>query len=216
MPVGRPGMGGRGPIRSTRVSRAPFHVVCYGNSLTLGWTSPNNYPAALAALRPQDTVNNVGINNYSTDLMLANFATDVVPLWSGTTKTKVCIWWESVVSMNDNGITPSSEYAKLQSAASLVHSHGALFVVSGSIPNKDPTAYTTANPLLTPQLAALLRADHSWADGWSDLPADSRVQDPDNATYFQDAGSSVSVHLTGLGYTDVVAPAFAAVLSGME
>jgi hypothetical protein len=180
-----------------------FNIACYGNSLTTGNANPNNYPAALAALRPGDTVTNVGSSNQYTDQMLANFTTDVVPLAS-TTKTNVCIWWESIDSMNDFGVTPAQELAKLKSAAALCHSNGWLIVVSGALPNAD----TVGDPATTvPALAALIRADHAWADAWTDMPA-SPIWNVNDGTYYANPGGALNVHLTDYGYRYGVTPFF--------
>lgn len=179
-----------------------LNVVCYGNSLTTGNTSPGNYPAALAAMRPGDTITNLGTGNQYTDQMLSSFTTDVVPLAS-TTKTNVCIWWESVDSIDDHGVTPSQEYAKLKSAAALCHTNGWLIVVSGAIPCTDPPAVQSD----LDALAALLRADHSAFDGFADLPANP-VFDVNSGTIYAAPGGSPNVHLTDFGYTHPVAYGF--------
>lgn len=179
-----------------------FNVVCYGNSLTAGNASPGNYPAALAALRPGDTFTNLGTGNQYTDQMLANFAADVVPLAS-TAKVNVCIWWESVDSINDHGVTPAAEYAKLKSAAALCHANNWLIVVGGAIPCTDPPA----SPADLATMSTLLRGDHSAFDAFADLHANS-VFNVNDAAIYANAGGSPNVHLTDFGYTHPVAAGF--------
>lgn len=186
-----------------------FNVVCYGNSLTSGNASPGNYPAALTAMRPGDTIINLGTGDQFTDQMLANFTTDVVPLAS-TTKTNVCIWWESVDSIDDHGVTPAQEYAKLKTAASTCHSNGWLIVVCGAIPCTDPPSLQSDRDAL----AALLRADHSAFDGYTDLPANPIFNVNDSAIY-ANAGGSPNVHLTDFGYAVPVARGFNDALNGI-
>lgn len=213
-PVGIPGQGGRGTVRVSATQRL-FDIVCYGNSLTLGNGGANTYPAALQslrnALRPGDNVINLGTNNQYTQQMLDNFVADMASISGSLTgKTKVVIWWESIDSMDDHGNSAAAEYSLLQSAATLCHANGWLILVAGAIPCTDPPA----SPSLVTDLAASLRSNHSWADGFCDLEGGYAWNVNDGAVY-SNAGGSPNVHLTDYGYTGIVAPLFHAALTAM-
>ena len=193
----------------------PFHIVCYGNSLTGGWSPSDSYPGALATLRPSDTVVNLGTANQYEDQMRANFVTDVATPYASTPgKTKVCIWWEAVDQYHDHGaITAAQLLAKIQLARDLCHTNGWLFVTGTILANKDPdSTFTSADASFN----TLLRANLTGINGFVDFDTNSHLTDPSNTTYFQDGASSVSVHLKiGGTYGAEVAPMFNAALNAM-
>lgn len=193
----------------------PFHIACYGNSLTSGWGDPGNYPAALATLRPSDTIANVGSSNQYEDQMRANFVTDVVTPYAAAAagKTRVCVWWECVDQYHDHGaITAAQLLTKIQSARDLCHANGLLFVTGTLLANKDPgTTFTAADASFN----TLLRANTTGFNGFFDTDTVTELTDPSNTTWFQDGGSSVSVHLTTTGYTTKLAPLINSALNAM-
>lgn len=164
-------------------------ICCYGNSLTA-------YPDTIAALRPNDTIVGVGSGNQYTAQMLTNFTTDIVPFFDAS-KRNICIFWEGVDSIDDHGVTPSQELAKLKSAATLCHANNYEIIVAGILPCRD----TTGTPEDRAAFNKMLKADHAWADCYTDMAYDLRWNPSDPVYYANWSDPNVSVHLTTTGYT---------------
>ena len=191
----------------------PLHVACYGNSLTGGWSSSDSYPGALATLRPLDTIVNVGSANQYEDQMRSNFVADVVTPYASTTKTRVCVWWELVDQFHDHGaVTAAQLLAKVQAARDLCHANGILFVTGTMMANLDPPALPSDDAAFN----TLLRANTAGFNGFFDCDTVPQLTDPSDATYFQDGGSTVSVHLkVGGTYGTYLAPLINSALNAM-
>lgn len=182
-------------------------VFIYGNSISANNAPSNRWQDRAATLRPQDTYYNFASGGQYDDQMLANFASDVVPSFSGVTKRKIVFWWDNVDQMNDHATSPSQQITKLHSAAALVRSYGAEICVSTTLLNNDPPA----DPADTAAFNTLLRADTASYDLVSDPAADSRLQNLNDGTIWSGDG----IHPANGGYA-VIGEIHAATLSRLR
>lgn len=166
----------------------PFNIIGVGNSLMGPMLS------RLALLRPTDTIVDRGFPGRTTQGIINQFSTIVVPFKSSTL-TNVCLFQESIDSMNDGGVTPTQEIGLLTQIGVLCATNGMLSVSAGAIPADDPPA----DPDLVYQLGNLILANYTWANAVSRglpfapqwVPAGHTL----NPTYYSDG-----VHLTTAGY----------------
>lgn len=169
------------------MSFKPFNIIGVGNSLMVPMLDQ------LAILRPQDTIVQVGRGGLQTYDIIHQFDT-LVLAFKSSTLTNVCLFHESIDSMNDGGVTPADELIQLKQISTLCANNGLLSVTAGAIPAEDPPA----DPNLVFQLANLILTDYSWANAISRelpfapqwVPAGSNQ----NPTYYIDG-----VHLTTAG-----------------
>lgn len=172
----------------SRTRAKPWALSSIGNNLisprNIGWTGESTSAIATRALTYADPEYRTGLNNI------------------------VCVWG----GVNDGaGQTAQNIYDRLKSFCEARKAVGFKTIVCTEIDCQSATQLAYGwHSTIYPELNTLLRADHSFADGFADLGANSILQDATNTTYFL----SDKIHLTVAGY-DIVSSIVAPVISSL-
>lgn len=192
-----------------------YDIWCDGNSLTYGTgstTSTGNnsgeyfvygYPYVLRTTQPTDwRVHNVGVAGQGIDDMLADVQTEVLDNLDEGAIDRYVIFWEGTNVILNQAWTAQQTYDAYVDYAELVQAAGAKVIGMSVLPfaTHVPSVGThAALAAIVEDFNDLLRADHSFLDGFIDLALDERY-DPTDLTVFQSDG----VHLTDKGYAYVM------------
>ena len=175
---------------------AIMNLVFDGDSLTEGAysTAGYDYPSVLSSNYPSYTKYNLGIGGAKVSEMIANFK-DVDAAYA-TKKSILCL----LGGHNDlnNAVTGANLYTSVTTYHTMAKATGyktiAMTVFSSAL-------LTAGEETQRLDFNSRLSADHSFADGFVDLAADARLQNPADTTYFNADG----VHLTDAGYAVIAA-----------
>jgi lysophospholipase L1-like esterase len=183
-------------------------IVCDGNSLTLG-TAGNpggkSYPMLLSESRLAKDNNmkiiNRGVNSQTTQHMIDDYTSDILPLKS--LGTNILIVWECTNDLYF-GATVKEAFDNSKSYCQKARSDGWKVIVMSALPRGqlklDGSSISTYNAQLD-SINYLLYANwHKFADAYVDVRGDKRLTDYRNSVYF----SSDSIHLAEAGYKVVV------------
>lgn len=188
-------------------------VVFDGNSWTFGQgaSTGNSYPQqAMATIGTDWDWMTYGISGQTTPGAASNFATTGSQIGGYEYSKKVYVALEVrnhlVIGGGVDATTAYNAYVSwCQAARTAGFKVVAVtpFVTNGGT---EPVGYSTANAAV----CALIRANWAtFADAFADVGADSRLSDPNNATYF----NADKIHLTDVGYGVVASTVAPAVLS---
>lgn len=135
--------------------------------------------------------------------MLANAPANIDPLFSRTSARNYVILWACTNDLA-SGVTPATCYGNEQSYCSARHAVGWKCIVVTIPSDKNIEARRE-------QLNAMLRADHSWADGLVDFAPTPLDCDGcwSNTEWFQSDG----VHITEAGIQTYEVPLFNAAVN---
>lgn len=188
---------------------APFtrNVIFDGDSLTAGYNSAQsgilfitNYPYQTCRLTPQIHGNNMG----KTSATFTNLPVVALSPFIDTTnfKRNIVVIWCGTNDIFTDGINDTTCIARYKYYVNARQTEGWKVIILSMIVrgqfNSTMEGYRVA-------FNAYLRTNNAWADGFADVANDSRLQDTNNATYFQ----SDKIHLTQAGYgvvAEVVSP----------
>jgi hypothetical protein len=170
----------------------PKNIVCHGNSLTAGASASIPYPAALATLRPSDTITNAGTSGIETPALTAEFSTVVNPLKSGT-KRNIVVMWEFINDMQKNQPTVTDavglQHYKDYATNAATFPGWELLVLNSTPANNAPSTES-----IRISFNSLLANDHAWASGFVDVGNDPLFVGFDPAVYFD------TIHFKNPGY----------------
>ncbi len=179
-------------------SPAARKIVSVGDSLTLGTylggSAGNSYPGQLAT-RTGIAVVNQGVNSRTIDTMRANYVTEVRPELTATLNQVIILGGINDILINSTSAVDID--ADLRAFCATARADGAkvyvgtLTPVSTSYPD-----WTSAKETIRQAVNTDRRANwQQYADGLKDFGGDSRLSDPNNATYYGDG-----LHMTTAGY----------------
>jgi lysophospholipase L1-like esterase len=184
------------PKNPTTFSRL---IICDGNSLTFGTgaLTAYAYPLQLRYKLPQTTgVVNLGVGGKTTAQLTSDFAAKVQPYFQTGAELVFFEARNSLVAGN----TPAQELALQKAYGAAARAAGWRLRVCTAPPTADAAA---AN---IDAFNVLLRADHAWADDFTDLAACPELTPAgsgSNPTYYFD-----STHLNAAGYGVLAAKLF--------
>jgi len=153
----------------------------------------------------------VAVAGRSLATCLSLASTNVDPLYrSGLKNIYVILAGINDASYGDSAVTI---YNNLKAICLDRKAKGFYTIVCSDIDGQDASRNAVNwHTVIWPELLTLLRADHSWADGFADLGANVNLQDALNTTYFMDD----KVHPNRLGCLEaakVIDPVITALLS---
>lgn len=178
-------------------------IVCDGNSVTAG-AGGTPYPNQLNDLLRIHTVVNTGVSGKTTQQLIDDFSTKVVPRYVPGAEL---IWFEQYNSFNpfNGNVSVSTEQTLVRTYVAQAQAAG--FKVWICTPT--PTSDSDINDKIT-EYSTWLRSNHSFANGgFIDLNAAAAFTPPGqvaNPSHFFD-----SVHLTSKGYAVLAATVFAGI-----
>jgi lysophospholipase L1-like esterase len=171
-------------------------IVCDGNSLTAGQGGTPYPKQLLSLLGGTYQVQNFGVGGQTTEDMIADAATQI-----DSNPKSVLIAWEG----GNDIIVDGADLATLQSRWNTYFSArkaagwgvGASKLVAMTITPR--TVFTAPQNALVAQFNDWLRSNYTtYATHLVDLAADTRLDDPNDATYYDDG-----IHMTTAGYAVV-------------
>ncbi len=198
------------------ITPAPL-VLCVGDSLTKGYTNPNNevYPVYLStALGASADVANVGINSRTVAQITAD-----EPAYASILRPRarnIAVVWVGTNSIEGTpGEAATTDAATIHTGLAAVcanfRSRGWKVVVLDCIARSWSSDAPAKNAVRTAFNTAVAANWSTYADAFVQVSADTRLQTPTNFTYFTDG-----THLTAAGYqvvSGLVAPAVSALLA---
>jgi lysophospholipase L1-like esterase len=176
------------------------NIVCDGNSLTFGFGGINvNYPARLQTLLGSSyQVTNIGVSGQTTQQMISDFASQVIPLKNNSPGVEnILIAWEIGNDIYVNNISGQQAYENFKTYCKLGKVAGYKVVAitsttragySGNPPNFEANR-KAANQLIRDNWL-------TFCDTVIDLTAHPSLNNSSDTTYFTDL-----VHFTDAGYT---------------
>lgn len=184
-------------------------IFCHGNSRTLGTgsTTPGGataYPAVLqsthAALSGYDVLN-MGIGGRQAVTMLAQVDGIVCAAYNAARAKNFYIHWELINDLGTGGYSAAQALAHIQGACQAAKSRGFKVVVCTEIPwASDGLCGGFNAQRLSVNTSIRSAVTNGWADAVVDLAANTNLQTPSNATYF----NADFIHLVDAGYVEVV------------
>lgn len=186
-----------------------LYIVTEGDSLTtgngIGGFSP--YPWQLALLYTDNrmvSVSNMATTGNTLADMAAQAASQVDPCFDSRKGRNVACLWGGTNDMYSGvagDFSGAGAYGRLVTYCQARQSAGFKVAVLNCLPRQNagvPAGFETQRGIFNASIAANWR---TFADALVDVAADSRLQDPTNATYF----NPDLVHLTAAGYAIVAA-----------
>jgi len=171
----------------------PYNQVIFaGDSRTEGEIYPTKAVAdSLVAFR------NKAVAGISTATSITAAAVNVDAFYRADVKN-ICVMWCGV----NDGTSAAQTYADLRTYCLARKAVGFKTIICTEIDAQDASRNSVNwNSTYMPALNVLLKADHSFADGFADLSANANLMDANNTTYF----NVDKVHLTDAGYSEVAA-----------
>lgn len=187
-------------------------ILCDGNSLTYGFGTPadDSYPSQMqVAFGTTFNVVNLGVNDRKTSQQLAQLAEKVTGRREAARK-HFYVCWEITNSLYYEE-TVSDVIADLKEIGQTQMADGFYVIMCTAIPRNsgtEPTGHATNMATVNTEVRNPANLGVYW-DVVVDLAADSRLQNPENTTYFQDD----KVHLTAAGNAVVESLIRAAILA---
>lgn len=182
-----------GQWRARQEQYSAKRIICAGNSLTFG-QGGTSYPTQLAALRPSDSVINVGVSGRTTPVVDAQARTEVDPYGVMTGRMNICVLWEVRNHMYVDSATPSEAEDAVSSACISLKKRGFKVIVCDTLPGGFGSGSWSASNRSAVNLA--LATDYrNYADALVKLSEIPELQDASNTTYFADG-----IHCTTAGY----------------
>lgn len=184
-----------------------LYALAEGDSLTVGngtsgWSV---YPLQLALLYTDNrmiSLPNVATGGETLADMTTEYATQIKPEYDSRKGSNVLLLWGGTNDMArgvGGDFSAASAYARLVSYGQTAQADGFKMVAFTILPRQDvgtPAGFEAERLIFN----ADVRANYlTFANALADVAADSRLQDPTNATYF----NADLVHLTAAGYAVV-------------
>lgn len=170
------------------------NVVTLGNSITEGaGISPGQkYPDVLRAALGHDwQVFNLGHSNFTTSLLLAGFA-EVQSHYAPRAPNNILVVNE-ISNEIDQGVSEATAKANMQALIAMGRASGWRVLFATTTP-RDAAHFSAAQNLACANINDFFRNNPSERDGFIDWAADPSLDDPTDATYYQDG-----VHPTAAG-----------------
>lgn len=181
--------GSRTRERSGKVNsgQLPKKILIHGNSIFTNPGGGTDVSTYLATLRPGDVVVNISSGGNYTQNMLSEVTSSLVTSEFDSNYECWLIGVEELDSIDDHARTAAQEYADWQTYVTSGRSAGFKVMVGTNVDIIEPVSTAQDNAWRAERLlfAQLMRANHSWADGFLDLKARAEFNDPNNATYYQ-------------------------------
>ncbi len=189
-------------------------VVCDGNSLTFGFLASDASKAYPIVMQKDEIggrsawkVTNFGVSGQGIAEMLSDAVSQVDALYGSARSKNIVVCWEGTNSANDPGIPLATIYANTTTYVQGRQAAGYKVLILTCL----PATGATIDPGFEARRASYntwVLANSAGADAVLDVASDTRLDDSEDATYF----NADKTHLTDAGYAVVADLVGAAVL----